>query len=237
MKNIKFLYSTFLLIFLMIISNKLLAQPYIIKSKEGYTNIRIAPNANAEIKAKLKNHTVILIDQTEELPSEQSNWRKVLFYKDKPFSFLVYEENLEMDHGYVHKSQLKNLEDLQKVNEETFKITYTLESFSASKYKVSYYDNGNTNVKSINNIYYYLADCGLPKKAISKAEVKVNKQQIEIPGKYLLGIFSASDNFQYYKDGNVYYASQQIGDGACTNYVVWVVENQKLTQRFVGWDY
>lgn len=237
MKNIKYLNSTFLLIFLMMISNNLFAQPYIIKSKEGYTNIRIAPNPNAEITAKLKNHVVVLLDQTEELPLEQRNWRKVLFYKDKPFSFVNYEENLEMDQGYVHKSQLKNLNDLQKVNGESIKISYTFEPFSTNNYRVSFYDDGNTNVKSINNIYYYLADCGIPKKAIRKAEVIVNNKNIPIPDKYLLGIFNDSENFEYFKDEEVFYASQQIGDGACANYVVWVLENQKLTQRFVGWDF
>src|SRR5690606_22692567 len=139
--------------------------------------------------------------------------------------------------GYIHNSQLLALNKLEKPRKADFSMQYLIKPANLKGKKIAYYDENSTAIKSINGIYYYLAYCGIPNELIEKADATIKGTKVSIPTELLLGIGSARQSFDYYKLGNVYLAVQEIGDGACTNHVVWVFERNKLTQRFIGWEY
>ena len=212
------------------------AQPHIISSKEGFTNVRISASAKSKIIAKLKENTIILLDEIDE-GSENEDWKKILFYNERPFSILEETDHIEMETGFIHKSQMKDLTALKKPNSGAFSMDFEIKAFQNQDYTLTFHEESSYAPKSINGFHYYLADCGLPKTAIIKATATLNGQKILIPQKYVLGIISAQNNFEYYQNGNHYFAYQGVGDGSCFNYVVWVFSDGKLSQRFVGWEY
>lgn len=213
------------------------AQPYLIQSKEGYSNVRESADSKGKIQNQLKNNTVVLIDQVEEQDLAKDQWIKILYYENLPFSIVEIKDEKPLKAGYIHNSQLLALNKLEKPRKADFSMQYLIKPANLKGKKIAYYDENSTAIKSINGIYYYLADCGIPNELIEKADATINGTKVSIPTELLLGIGSARQSFDYYKLGNVYLAVQEIGDGACTNHVVWVFEKNKLTQRFVGWEY
>lgn len=237
MKN-DLLYNGFLLLLLLFLNPmSSSAQPYLIQSKEGYSNVREDANAKSKVLDQLKNNTIVLIDQVEEQDLENEQWFKVLYYENLPFSIVEVSIEKQLKTGYIHKSQLKAVNTLGKPAKNEFSMEYSLRKFSLKDKKIDYMDESSASIKSINGIYYYLGDCGIPKEEIYKAEAKINGKKLVIPSKLYLGIISATNNFEYFKVGKVYLAVQEIGDGACANHVVWVFEKDKLSQRFVGWEF
>lgn len=213
------------------------AQPYVIQSKDGFANIRESGNINAKIIQKLKSNTVILIDQTEDQDVGNDKWLKILYYENRPFSILKDSENKEMETGYVHISQIIPLESLEIDNSGALKMNYSIGSFIPKNYKITYHDETQNFINTINDYHYYLSDCGTPKTAITNATAVLNKTSIPIPDNLWLGIISAQNDFQYFKTKDALFAYQGIGDGSCYNHVVWVFQNGKLIQRFIGWEY
>ncbi len=213
------------------------SQPYVIQSKDGFANIRENGNINAKVIHKLNSNTVILIDQIEDQDVENDKWLKILYYKNRPFSILEDLENSEMETGYIHISQIIPLESLEKDNSGVLKMNYSIGSFIPKNYKITYHDDTQNFINTINNYHYYLSDCGTPKTAITKATAVLNKTSITIPDKLWLGIISAHNDFQYFKSKDALFAYQGIGDGSCFNHVVWVFQSGKLIQRFIGWEY
>jgi len=212
----------------------LYSQPYIINSKEGYSNVRESANLNARVISTLKNNTVIIVDIIEDPDIESNKWLKIFFYKNKPFSIIEPLKDNSMDYGYIHKSQVKELRKLQIAKPTEIKMTYEIKRFSKENYKIDYYEGNEGYPLTINNALYYLTDCGMPKTSIVKASTKIDTNHIEIPIKLVWGIISAQNNFEYFKNADTYYAYQEVGDGACFNYVVWVFKEGKLVQRFIG---
>ena len=237
MKNYHLYFWITVLIFSVISPLDTLAQPYLIQSKEGYSNVRESGNPRGKIQNRLKNNTIVLIDQVEEQDLAKNQWIKILYYENLPFSIVEIEDEKPFKEGYIHRSQLLAINTLGKPKAGEFSMQYLIKPTNHKDNKVEYYDESSTSIKSINGIYYYLADCGIPEKEIDKAEAKINGVKVSIPRKLLIGIGPASQTFDYYKLGDIYLAVQEIGDGACANYVVWLFEKDKLTQRFVGWEY
>ena len=211
-------------------------QVYMIQSKEGYTNIRSAANAQSTVKAKLKNNTVVLLDEATEDPIH-GNWIKILYYVNRPFTYLKPEKDMNLQSGFLHKSQLVNIEDLPSPEAGEFTMTYTVAPFHKADYKLSYIDGSTTAVETVNGNVYYAADCGLPKTAVKSATAIINGHKIIIPEQYLFGILHAENALTIKKYNKVYIAYQTIGDGACGNHLVWVFEGKNLVQRFIGWAY
>lgn len=232
------LYNGLLLLLLLFLNPLIsLAQPYLIQSKEGYSNVRNDSNAKSKVLDQLKNNTIVLVDQVEDQDLEKEQWIKILYYENLPFSIVEISDEKSLKTGFIHKSQLTAVNKLERPSKDEFSMQYVSKDFSLNDKKIVYQDESASSIKSINGIYYYLGDCGIPKEEIYKAEAKINGKKLVIPSKLYLGIISATNNFEYFKVGKVYLAVQEIGDGACANHVVWVFEKDKLSQRFVGWEF
>ncbi len=194
------LYNGLLLLLLLFLNPMIsMAQPYLIQSKEGYSNVRNDSTAKSKVLNQLKNNTIVLVDQMEDQDLEKEQWIKILYYENLPFSIVEISNEKSLKTGFIHKSQLTAVNKLEKPSKDEFSMQYVSRDFSLNDKKIVYQDESATSIKSINGIFYY--------------------------------------NFEYYKVGKVYLAVQEIGDGACANHVVWVFEKNKLSQRFVGWEF
>lgn len=211
------------------------AQFAVVSSDDGCADVRIAPNAIAKISSPLQNNIAVLIDENYADDNPGTDWVRVYFGQE-PYCFDCTPDMTQHASGYIHKSQLKVLEALEPVADTIFNIVYTLETFDPSD-KNMIYDEGRDAIESINGRAFFGADCGTPNTEIVKAVAFLQGSKdtyFYISMDFLWSILHADNHFTYYKNGDSYFAVQQVGEGTCATDLVWVFEPRGLKQRLMG---
>lgn len=208
------------------------AQFAVISAPDGYANIRVRPNVKSSIIKKLQKNTVVFLDEDYNVGDRSSPWRHVYFSED--LFFKDADETLKnLKKGFVHKSQIVDMFDLDKPEENEFSITYNIGDFNFKNKKIVW-GEGKHYVASVNGQNLFGADCGLPKTEIVKAFAKIKDSIVPIQHSLLLNILSAQNGFRYFKNSEMYFAFQTNGDGGCFYHVLWAFENGRLKQRLIG---
>jgi len=224
----------FFLFFGLLVYSLAVSQIAIVYSKEGYSNLRRWASQDAKIVTVLANNSVVIIDATATEHGEQHDWLKVFTGAD-PYCIRCTPDLREGYHsGYIHKSQIENLEELEEINNESIFMRYSIAPFDSSTKTIMYVDGS---ISTINGFPYYGADCGTPSTEIKQAKAVVNDQTIAIPIRYVWSILHAQNNFRYFLRHDTIFIMQRVGDGACTTDVIWTIANQQLKQRLLGSSY
>ncbi|KGE12836.1 sh3 type 3 domain protein [Sphingobacterium deserti] len=211
-----------------------MSQIAIVDSKEGYSNLRREASPNAEIITVLANNSAVIIDAMAMEHGEHNGWLKVFTGAD-PYCVRCTADLKEGYHlGYIHRSQVKNLEELEEVKSGSVFMRYNIVPFDPSTKKITYIDGS---ISTINGFSFYGADCGTPSTEINQAKAVINDQAITIPMRYIWNILHAQNNFRYFRQRDTVFVLQRVGDGACTTDVIWTFANQQLQQRLLGYSY
>jgi len=180
-------------------------------------------------------NTVVLIDGVFLASDPDSKWRKVYFTTD-PYCFGCSTDRADTYRsGYIHLSQLKNVEDLKQVESSVFRMNFKVQEFNAAGKRIEYGED--STITSINGHAYFGTDCGMPLTEITKVSTTLGGKTFTLPLEVVWSIVHAQNNFRYFSNGSNYFALQRIGDGACSTDAVWRFDGSGLKQRLLGWSY
>ena len=212
----------FLIILLILLYGNLnYGQLAIIKDKDGFTNVRKLPNSDAEILYKLKDSEVFSYQETE------SDWITVYISKNK---YQLQGEEDDTFSGFIHKSRLLPIENLEVYEESEFSFQYKLKEFSFENKTCDY--NGKWLMK-INGCEIYGTDGNIPKIEVSGIDASINGETIDIPTTVYEDIFECTNEFVINKNKEDIIVHQENSDGAGGYLIVWVFGNKKLKQRLI----
>jgi len=217
------------LIFLLVAltANFALAQIAVIQDKDGYTNVREAPNSSAAIIHKIYENEVFWYDYQEQ--DKDPDWIMVNIPKDR-YSLACSASNVLV--GWIHKSRLLPLEKLEKATKEEVQLEYILSDFDSKNNIIDYHEDDLATW--INGRPVWGTDGNLPSIAVTGLNARVGSTSIEISPALYGDIYQCDNQFKAYKRGDSYFLYQSNSDGAGYYEIVWVLTQKGLKQRLVG---
>ena len=225
-----------IILFLCILSSQLcLGQSpnygfYIVNDQDGWANVR----DNGKVIDKLDNNKIVFIYVDELLDTD--TWIPV-----------EYEKSNTERSGFIHKSRLKSVSDLEEIQvkqihehsylfgNESFSINIKIEPFDPTNRVLKYSNEGPWLVK-IDNRDIWGVDGGMPKTQYKSIEVVQNGREYSLPKSSFSDLFEPSLNnthIFYDKKTDILYITTMNGDGAGGCLVAWSIENGKYKERLV----
>ena len=220
------------------------AQLCIISDKDGYSNVREKPNQNSKIIGKIIEEQVFEIDSyMQDEKNKSKDWIAVKFpiRINKNPDFLRFEG--EEKTGYLHKSRLKELENLPEFektevnlhkvihhNKDT-KITIESQAFVQANHKITQSDKG-----------FYLIDGekamaynGGESTEIKSIVIKSKNSNYTVPKTSFRNLLTAQAvNTRIFQgSGNEVYIVFDAGDGADSYNIVFCIRNNRLFFRTI----
>tara|TARA_R110000868_G_scaffold399453_2_gene673200 strand:+ start:2385 stop:3041 length:657 start_codon:yes stop_codon:yes gene_type:complete len=211
----------FIIITILLFSNQNYGQIAVINDSDGFTNVRKLPNSDSEIIYKLKDSEIFEYQKTK------SDWITVYISKNK------YQLECDEDYsftGYIHKSRLCPIENLDIYNGTEFSFNYELKKFSLEN-KIFDYDG--KWLTKINGRRIYGTDGNIPKTEVSGIKATLNGKAINIPNMLFEDIFECDNKFTINKNKEDYIVHQWNSDGAGGYFIAWVLGKDRVKQRLI----
>lgn len=199
------------------------AQYAIIQDDDGYTNVRNAPTANAEIITRIYDNEIFSY-----IDDGKSQWIEVFIPVDK---FTVSCSEIDYAEGYIHKSRLKDVKHLPRYDEGDITMQILTSDFNKEEHHIELIEG--EFVVSIDGRPVWGRDGSLPLKGVDNIVFNIQNKEIKVPEVLLLDLYELSDQFKVYQKEDTYFFRQENGDGAGYYEVIWVVGNGKILQRFI----
>ena len=195
----------------------------VIKDDDGFTNVRKLPNIDSEIIYKLKDSEVFSFQNND----KELDWVPIFISKNKFHLQCGEDEYLK---GYIHKTRLHPIEDLDEYKGKTFSFNYNLKKFSLDN-KICDFDG--EWLTGINGRKFYGTDGNIPKIEVAGIKAMMNGKIIKIPSILYEDIFECNHSFQIKKNKDNYIVYQWNSDGAGAYLIVWVFGSDSLKQRLI----
>ena len=212
-------------IIILCISNWSFGQIAIIKDDDGFTNVRKLPNIKAEIIYRLKDTEVFSYNTPNE--KLNSDWVTIYISKNK---YQLKNDEKDTLIGYIHKSRLCPIEDLEVYTGINFLFKYKLQKFSLEN-KISDYDG--KRLTKIDGQRIYGTDGDMPKIEVKEMHVTINGQVVNVPKILYKDIFECNNKFLINKNKESFIVSQWNSDGAGAYLIVWVFNAKEVIQRLI----
>jgi len=210
-----------IIITILFFSNLNYGQIAVIKDNDGFTNVRKLPNGDSEIIYKLKDSEIFSYQESK------SDWITVYISKNK---YQLECDDNDTFLGYIHKSRLYPIENLNVYSGTEFSFKYDLKEFTFEN-KISDFDG--KWLTKINGRRLYGTDGNVPKIEVSGIDASINGKAIDIPNILYEDIFECDNEFTINKNKDDYIVHQWNSDGAGGYLIVWVLGNEKLKQRLI----
>jgi hypothetical protein len=218
------------------------AQSYaIINDKDGFVNVKKAPNVKAAIVGKIHIDEIFGLEDDDENKSE---WLK------------IYKQN-EAKHGlegYIHKSRIfliSNFKTAKKTrvyadscvsSNDSLTIIAKSGIFKSKNHKFSYAPSGairkedpQTELDKIDGKQFWGTDGEIPKKAITSLKIMINGSQINIPKSAFDDLYEPRLKTLkvYLGINNTLYIEMDNSDGAGAYSVIWIIKNNQYLKRYI----
>jgi hypothetical protein len=198
-----------------------------IQDPDGWTNVRKAPDGKSEVIHKVYENEVFWYDF--EPTDKEQEWISIYIPKNN-YSLGKSEPNFIV--GFIHKSRLLKLEQLQGYSGNDFQFDYQLSDFDTANRVIDKQDG--KWVTAINGRPVWGTDGNFPKTQVDKVEVIIEGKEIEIHEVFYSDIYECDSGLSIYKNGDTYFVHQLNSDGAGAYEIVWVFDKNGLKQRLVG---
>lgn len=201
------------------------AQLAIIQDEDGYTNLRYQPASDAPILTQIKANHVFWYEEPE---SSETEWIKVHVSKDR-FTLGCFEYSVTT--GYIHRSRLLPLDQIEAYQGEDFTFSYLVAPFSRNG-RVIDGMNG-VEVAAIDGRRPFGTDGGMPKKEVKAIDVTLMGDEIPIHYSLFEDLFEVNENVQIVGTDGTFIVYGIGSDGAYGYVIAWVFEGMGLVQRLV----
>lgn len=222
-------HKLFLLAALLFFGLEGFTQIAIIDDPDGYTNVRSEPNAKAEIIHVLKENELFFYEQAL---MNEIEWIEVYIPRNKFLeheAYYLYSNNII---GYIHKSRILELANLNSYNSENFTFKYNLIPFRKEGKIIDYYKDSQM-ITAINGRKVFGVDGRIPKIETTSIDVFLNDKRIVIPNVLFENLYECTNDFEINVKDDCYFVSQWNSDGAGGYFVVWVINETGLLQRLI----
>lgn len=214
-----------LFIFIFCCSCYIQAQFAIVNDKDGFVNVREQQNTTSEILTKMKNGSVVAIDQEP----NKTNW--ILVNYDKEAEGYIFHDRLKDVKSF--EIVLPNQLTINSVNFETkeYRIEIETEGFNKKKHTITKEEDI---IYAIDGLEFYGTDGMEPLKEIKSFKIYYKGNLVEIPKEFYSNLYNIDiKDFRltYNLKLNQYYLFGTFGDGAATFDAIWVLENGKIVQQ------
>jgi hypothetical protein len=189
-----------------------------IQDPDGWTNVRKAPDGKSEVIHKVYENEVFWYDF--EPTDKEQEWISIYIPKNN-YSLGKSEPNFIV--GFIHKSRLLKLEQLQGYSGNDFQFDYQLSDFDTANRVIDKQDG--KWVTAINGRPVWGTDGNFPKTQVDKVEVIIEGKEIEIHEVFYSDIYECDSGLSIYKNGDTYFVHQLNSDGAGAYEIVWVFDN------------
>jgi len=224
-----------------VLSYSLQAQFALVDDPDGYTNLRTEPSTASEIICKVPSERVLFVEHEFYL---DSSW--VLVYFDaNPFGSTSIDHMTSFSSegpvykGYIHRSRLKSLDKLP--NSDAYELRFKLEQ------KPNIEDlHQDPDRNEINGLFCFGTD-GVIANAYRTTRMQLinEKDTLEQSPILFQNLFNISFNSGWISSKNQSNLSQHIwkdlsifimhaSDGAGGYSVIWVVSDNRIVQRWLG---
>lgn len=222
MKNIIFL--------VFVLASTLFCQIAIIQDKDGYTNVRFAPNVNSKIIHKVYENEVFFYDSDVFQNTDQEvDWVKVYIPKND-FSLGLTKDGYIT--GFIHISRLKPLGiNFPPYEGNDVKFKYIIAPFDSTNKIIDKRDE--KWITAINGRPVWGTDGDFPKNEVIGMEVSVKGKIIPIHRIFYSDIYECTNIFSIYKNKDTYIIDQSNSDGAGFYWIFWVFDENGLKQRLI----
>ncbi|WNJ17136.1 hypothetical protein [Pontibacter sp. G13] len=215
------------IIFTVLIFHVSFGQVATIQDPDGWTNVRKAPDGKSEVIHKIFEHEVFWYDFGG-MDQEQA-WISIYIPKHN-YSLGKSEPNFIV--GFIHRSRLLKLEQLEEYAGIEFQFDYQLSDFDSTDRVID--RQGGQWVVAIDGRPVWGTDGNFPKTQVDDIKVRLNGKEIVIHEVFYSDIFECGSKLSIYKNGDTYFVHQSNSDGAGGYEIVWVLDKNGLKQRLVG---
>ena len=215
-----------LLLIFVFLSHHVSGQVAIIRDKDGYTNVRSKPNNKSEVVHRVLENEVFWIDYSVR---DTSEW--ILVYIPKNDFSLGCGDN-ESITGFIHKSRVLPLQQLEQPDNDSFTFQYDIKPFDPSKRIID--TATGPWIGSIDGRHAWGTDGNMPENQVNGINVSIDGQAIPINRAFYSDLFECTNTFEVFKNGDTYFVWQGNSGGAGYYELVWVLTKEGLKQRLVG---
>lgn len=213
------------ILILILFTTRLFSQVAVIDDKDGFTNVRENPDGKSKVIYKIQEFELFLYEMES---SENNDWIKVFVPKNKYSLDCNGFDNLI---GYIHKSRLKPIEELEKYNGEEFKFKYVLDTFSFENKIIDYADG--KWISRINGRPFYGTDGDVPNNEVKSIDIMLEGEKIVISELLYADLFVLTNDFNIYRTKDQYFVQQWNSDGAGGYLIVWHIDKSGVKQRLI----
>jgi hypothetical protein len=206
------------------------AQVAIIQDKDGWTNVRSKPDGNSEIIYRIYTNQVFWVDHF--YSDKEQNWIKVDIPKNK---FCLNDNDNNYISGFVHKSQIKMLKNMNEYHGNDFSFEYIIIDFDSTNRIIDKQEG--SFISEIDGRPVWGTDGTFPRKQVDDIKVIIDGNVIDIQEVFYSDIYECDNEFSIYKNNDTYYVHQWNSDCAGTYEIVWVLDKCGLKQRYIGRDF
>lgn len=198
-----------------------------IQDPDGWTNVRKSPDGKSEIISKVYENEVFWYDY--EPTDQEQEWISIYIPKN---NFSLGKSDPYFIVGFIHKSRLLKLEQLERYSGKDFKFEYQLSDFDSTNRVID--RQGGKWVTAIDGRPVWGTDGNFPKTQVDNVKVIIDGKKVEIHEVFYSDIYECDSGLSIYKNGDTYFAHQLNSDGAGAYEIVWVFDKSGLKQRLVG---
>lgn len=201
------------------------AQLAIIQDEDGHTNLRYRPAADAPILTQIQANHVFWYEEPENSDAE---WIKVHVSKDR-FTLGCFEHSVTT--GYIHRSRLLPLDEIDEYQGEDFTFAYTIAPFSNNGRVIDAMND--FPVAAIDGRRPYGTDGTMPTREIKAIDVTMMGDNIPVHYSLFEDLFEILENQTIVEVDGTFVVYSSASDGAGSYVVAWVFEGMGLVQRLV----
>lgn len=205
-------------------------QFFVIKDKDGYSNIREKANAKSKIVGTFPNGTLFYFPHADD--SLEPWW--------------------QLKEGYIHRSRFKDVSTFPAIsrgkrgeNSISFagmgiSVVITVQKFDKQKHKIVRENRGDYYEYVIDGVKAEGIDDFLPTSEYKSIEVTINGKKVEMPQDAYRGVFEVTtyedNNFVYYdKEDDIIYIVGNNGDGANGYDICWQIVKGVYKTKEIGY--
>jgi hypothetical protein len=219
-------------ILLTILSNVAIAQFAVIDDKDGYSNIRRAPELGNNIQDKLENgHLVYCMDT-------QGNWVIADYdIKNQSKDGCIYKDRLKLVSSFGKIAMISKGTNTSVFKNDSIKVTVITQPFDKSKYRFTYDKESKKFIEKINGKDYYGTDGLLPTVEFKTITVLWGNKTIVLPASATDNLFEARVKgvlVNHDQVNNVLYVQTEGGDAAGSYLVIWKIVNGAYKGRYIA---
>ena len=237
--------SVILIGFILFMASNGFGQVAIIQDKDGFTNVRSEPNTKSEIIYKLYDNEVFFyFDASDDSKTENTDWFPVMIPRNK---FSIRTGIVDPYYGYIHKSRLKPLDELEEVAQSDNQLVFNVSKVDTLYKQVDVFneDDNSRRYHLIDGFMTYGYDIYLHQcTEVNSIDLLWDGQLIPQSRILVQDLYNVSfetgeyksntKRFKQYINGDVTFIHQQCSDGGGYFEIVWVVKQQRIIQRLAG---